>query len=141
MSGGGVSSGGLTIGDAAARAELPVKTVRYYDEAGLVRPGRGANGYRVYGETEVHKLAFLRRARGLGFSIEACRALLSLYEDHGRASADVRRLALDRVAQIDDKLAELQELRQVLVELVDACQGDTRPDCPILDRLSGEEVP
>ncbi|MCA8908623.1 MAG: MerR family DNA-binding protein [Rhodospirillaceae bacterium] len=136
-----MSSGGLTIGDAAARAGLPVKTVRYYDEAGLVRPGRGANGYRVYGETEVHKLAFLRRARGLGFSIEACRALLSLYEDHGRASADVRRLALDRVAQIDDKLAELQELRQVLVELVDACQGDTRPDCPILDRLSGEEVP
>ncbi|MCB9959530.1 MAG: MerR family DNA-binding protein [Rhodospirillaceae bacterium] len=133
-----MSGGGLTIGDAAARAGLPVKTVRYYDEAGLVRPARGANGYRVYGETEVHKLAFLRRARGLGFSIEACRALLSLYEDHGRASADVRRLALDRVAQIDDKLAELQELRQVLVELVDACQGDTRPDCPILDRLSGE---
>ena len=134
-------SGGHTIGEAAARAGLPVKTVRYYDEAGLVRPARGANGYRAYADRDVHKLAFLRRARGLGFSIEDCRALLSLYEDTNRASADVRRLARDRIADVDRKLLELQDLRRVLAELVEACQGNDRPDCPILDRLAGDDVP
>ena len=128
---------GFTIGQAAERCGLPVKTVRYYDEAGLVRPGRGGNGYRLYSSQDLHKLAFLRRARGLGFSIDACRALLSLYEDRDRASADVRSLAQARIAEIDGKLTELHDLRRVLVDLVDACQGDARPDCPILDKLAG----
>ncbi len=126
-----------SIGEAAAASGLPVKTVRYYDEAGLIRPGRGDNGYRVYGEREVHLLAFVQRARNLGFSLDECRELLSLYQDHGRASADVKRLASHRVADIESRIRELQQLKAVLDELIDACSGDARPDCPILEDLGG----
>ncbi len=128
----------MNIGEAAERAGLPIKTLRYYEEIGLVAPARQANGYRDYGEAEVHKLQFLQRARGLGFSIEDCRALLSLYEDRKRASADVKRLALARIEEIDRKLEELKGLRATLDSLARACHGDARPDCPILEDLAGE---
>jgi len=127
----------MNIGQAAERAGLPVKTLRYYEEIGLVAPDRQPNGYRDYGEAEVHKLRFLQRARGLGFSIEDCRALLSLYEDRNRASADVKRLALARIDDIDRKLEELKGLRATLDSLARACQGNERPDCPILEDLAG----
>lgn len=127
----------MNIGQAAERAGLPVKTLRYYEEIGLVAPDRQSNGYRDYGEAEVHKLRFLQRARGLGFSIEDCRALLSLYEDRNRASADVKRLALARIDDIDRKLEELKGLRATLDSLARACQGNDRPDCPILEDLAG----
>ena len=127
----------MNIGQAAERAGLPVKTLRYYEEIGLIAPDRQPNGYRDYGESEVHKLRFLQRARGLGFSIEDCRALLSLYEDRNRASADVKRLALARIDDIDRKLAELKGLRATLDSLARACQGNERPDCPILEDLAG----
>ena len=87
----------------------------------------------------MHKLAFLGRARSLGFSIEECRALLALYEDEGRASSDVKQLAEGHLAQIDRKLAELQAMRATLAQLVHRCHGDERPDCPILDDLAGED--
>ena len=128
----------MNIGEAAERAGLPIKTLRYYEEICLVAPARQANGYRDYGEAEVHKLQFLQRARGLGFSIEDCRALLSLYEDRKRASADVKRLALARIEEIDRKLEELKGLRATLDSLARACHGDARPDCPILEDLAGE---
>lgn len=128
----------MNIGEAAERAGLPVKTLRYYEEIGLIAPGRQPNGYRAYGEAEVHKLRFLQRARGLGFSIEDCRALLSLYEDRNRASADVKRLALARIADIDRKLEELKGLRATLDSLARACRGNERPDCPILEDLAGQ---
>ena len=127
----------MNIGQAAERAGLPVKTLRYYEEIGLVAPDRQPNGYRDYGEAEVHKLRFLQRARGLGFSIEDCRALLSLYEDRNRASADVKRLALARIDDIDRKLEELKGLRATLDSLARVCQGNERPDCPILEDLAG----
>ena len=127
----------MNIGQAAERAGLPVKTLRYYEEIGLVAPDRQPNGYRDYGEAEVHKLRFLQRARGLGFSIEDCRALLSLYEDRNRASADVKRLALARIDDIDRKLEELKGLRATLDSLARACRGNERPDCPILEDLAG----
>ena len=127
----------MNIGQAAERAGLPVKTLRYYEEIGLVAPDRQPNGYRDYGEADVHKLRFLQRARGLGFSIEDCRALLSLYEDRNRASADVKRLALARIDDIDRKLEELKGLRATLDSLARACQGNDRPDCPILEDLAG----
>lgn len=127
----------MNIGQAAERAGLPVKTLRYYEEIGLVAPDRQPNGYRDYGEAEVHKLRFLQRSRGLGFSIEDCRALLSLYEDRNRASADVKRLALARIDDIDRKLEELKGLRATLDSLARACQGNERPDCPILEDLAG----
>ena len=126
----------MNIGDVASVVDLPVKTVRYYEEIGLVVPDRRTNGYRDYGERDLHVLRFLRRARGLGFSIKDCRALLSLYGDEGRASADVKRLAESRIAEIDRKMEELQSLRATLSALVEACHGDDHPDCPILDDLA-----
>ncbi len=128
----------MNIRQAADRAGLTVKTTRYYDEIGLVHPGRGANGYRDYSDDDVHKLAFLQRSRSLGFSIEDCRMLLSLYEDQHRASADVKALALARIADIDNKVRELRGLRATLQTLATACSGDERPDCPILEDLAGK---
>jgi len=127
----------MNIGEAEDRSSLPAKTIRYYEEIGLVVPARQANGYRDYDETDVHKLAFLHRARGLGFSVEECRALLSLYQDRHRASSDVKRIAQDHLARIENKITELESLRRTLAHLVEACHGDTRPDCPILDDLAG----
>ncbi|MCT4372329.1 Cu(I)-responsive transcriptional regulator [Yangia mangrovi] len=129
----------MNIGDVATRAGLPPKTIRYYEDIGLLTPHRGANGYRAFTEQDVHKLAFLARARALGFTIEDCRALLALYEDESRASAEVKHIAEEHLAQIDEKLAQLQQMRDTLAHLVHACHGDDRPDCPILTDLAGPE--
>lgn len=126
----------MNIGDVAERTGLPAKTIRYYEDIGLVRPARDANGYRVFRETDAHKLAFLGRSRALGFSIEDCRTLLALYEDDDRASADVKRVASEHLHQIEDKIAQLQAMRDTLNELVRCCAGDNRPDCPILKDLA-----
>ena len=125
----------MNIGDVAERAGLPAKTIRYYEDIGLVTPQRAANGYRRFREADLHKLTFLGRSRSLGFSIEDCRALLALYEDDSRASADVKRIAEDHLARIDRKIAELSAMRQTLSHLVRACSGDDKPDCPILHGL------
>ena len=130
----------MNIGEAAERTGLPAKTIRYYEDIELVRPARAANGYRDYGEDDVHRLAFLQRARGLGFTIDECRVLLSLYQDTERASADVKAIALDKIAEIDRKLAELQSLRTTLKTLADTCHGDDRPDCPIIDEMARTSV-
>lgn len=129
----------MNIGDVAERSGLPPKTIRYYEDIGLIRPRRGSNGYRAFGNADVHKLAFLGRARSLGFSIEECRALLALYEDEGRASSEVKQVAEGHLGQIDRKIAELQGMRATLAQLIHRCHGDDRPDCPILDDLAGEE--
>ena len=125
----------MNIRDAAEAAGLPPKTIRYYEDIGLIRPARGENGYRDFSEPDVHKLAFLARARSLGFSIEDCRALLALYEDRARASADVKRVAEAYLTEIDRKIAELQGMREALSTLVHRCHGDDRPDCRILEDL------
>jgi len=127
----------MNIGTAAERTGLPAKTIRYYEEIGLVSPARRDNGYRDYGDSDLHKLSFLQRARSLGFSVEDCRQLLSLYEDDSRSSADVKALAEARIEAIDRKLAELNSLKATLAHLVHACHGDERPECPILDSLAG----
>ena len=101
----------MNIGDVAKRTGLPPKTIRYYEDIGLVKPLRDANGYRAFRETDMHKLAFLGRARALGFSIEDCRNLLALWEDKNRASADVRASAKDHLAQSEAKIRDLQEMR------------------------------
>lgn len=126
----------MNIGEAAERTGLPAKTIRYYEEIGLVRAPRDTNGYRAFGPAELHKLAFLGRARALGFSIEECRALLRLYEDQARASAEVKALAMGHLADIDAKIADLKEMRATLADLISACAGDARPDCPILKSLA-----
>ena len=131
----------MNIKDVAEASGLPPKTIRYYEEIGLIRPSRGDNGYRRFAEAEVHKLAFLARARSLGFSIDECRTLMSLYEDRDRASADVKALAEDHLGRIDRKIAELQGLRATLGHLVARCHGDQRPDCPILEDLAAAGAP
>lgn len=127
----------MNIGEAAEATGLPAKTIRYYEDIGLVAADRRPNGYRDYGDTELHSLRFVQRARSLGFSVADCRDLLSLYRDRDRTSADVKALAQTRLEEIDGKIAELQGLRATLSDLIDACAGDHRPDCPILNDLAG----
>ncbi|WP_212523499.1 Cu(I)-responsive transcriptional regulator [Actibacterium sp. MT2.3-13A] len=125
----------MNIGDVARASGLPAKTIRYYEDIGLVQPLRSANGYRSFRESDLHKLAFLGRARALGFTIEDCRSLLALYEDDTRESASVKRIAEDHLRRIDEKIAQLQSMRTTLADLVQSCAGDHRPDCPILNDL------
>ncbi|MBL4916087.1 MerR family DNA-binding protein [Szabonella alba] len=126
----------MNIKQAGEAAGLPAKTIRYYEEVGLIRPLRGANGYRHFRESDVHKLGFLGRARALGFTIEDCRLLLSLYEDKTRASSEVKAIASRHLAQISHKIAELRAMEATLSHLVSCCAGDARPDCPILGDLA-----
>lgn len=131
----------MNIGRASERSGLPAKTIRYYEEIGLILPDRAANGYRDYSHSDIHRLAFLQRARSLGFTVEECRQLLALYNDHSRASADVKALATRKITEIERKMAELAELKHTLGHLVEHCHGDERPDCPILESLAeGETV-
>jgi Cu(I)-responsive transcriptional regulator len=132
----------MNIGAAAHASGLPTKTVRFYADIGLVAPqGRAGNGYRAYGPGEVRRLQFVRRARAFGFSVEECRELLGLYADRDRASADVKRLTLQRIARLEDQMAEMAALRDDLQRLAAACNGDGAPDCPILNGLAGGSEP
>ncbi len=127
----------LSIGEAAARSGVPAKTIRYYEQIGLIgEAARAANQYRSYSERDVAMLRFIGRARRLGFSIVDLRTLVALFGDRARASRDVKRLATQHLAQIERKLAELHSLRDALADLVDRCNGDHRPDCPIIDELA-----
>lgn len=126
----------MNIGEISEAVGMPAKTIRYYEDIGLVRPARSANGYRVYGEGDLHRLGFLGRARSLGFSIEDCRALLALYGDRARASAEVKAIAEHHLGEIAAKIAALRAMEATLSHLVSACAGDHRPDCPILADLS-----
>ncbi len=126
----------MNISEVGTRAGLPAKTIRYYEDIGLIRPLRGPNGYRRFRDSDLHKLAFIGRARSLGFSIEDCRALLQLYEDEGRASGDVKALAERHLDRIAGKIAELRAMQATLSDLVHSCAGDARPDCPILKGLA-----
>lgn len=125
----------MNIGEVARLTALPAKTIRYYEDIGLVRPARTENGYRSFSRRDAHNLAFLRRARSLGFGIDECRALLDLYADGERSSADVKRLATAHLADITAKIEELNAMRKTLADLIHRCHGDDRPDCPILDGL------
>ncbi|MEP1206926.1 MAG: Cu(I)-responsive transcriptional regulator [Rhizobiaceae bacterium] len=127
----------MNIGLASQQSGLPTKTIRYYEEISLIKPSRAENGYRDYSDNDIHRLRFLQRSRSLGFSIDECRLLLSLYEDEHRASADVKTVANDKIAEIDRKISELKTLRQTLSVLSMNCHGDDRPDCPIIDDLAG----
>ena len=125
----------MNIGEVSKKSGLPPKTIRYYEDIGLITPLRDANGYRSFRDTDMHKLAFLGRSRALGFTIEDCRNLLALWDDKGRASADVRSIAKEHLAQIESKIVDLQAIRETLSHLVLECAGDDRPDCPIIKNL------
>lgn len=127
----------MNIGDVARRSGLPTKTIRYYEDIDLVKPRRENNGYRVFSDADLHKLTFLSRARALGFTIEDCRTLLALYEDQSRASAEVKRITRKHLDEIEAKITDLQAMHVTLTRLSNECSGDHRPDCPILEELSG----
>jgi MerR family transcriptional regulator, copper efflux regulator len=127
----------MNIGEAARASGVTAKMIRYYESVGLLNPvGRTAAGYRVYGAQEVHALRFVRQARRLGFLVEDIRKLLALWQDRSRASAEVKSIALEHVAELDRRIAELTDMRDTLAHLANHCHGDERPDCPILDGLA-----
>ena len=131
----------MNIGEAARLSGMNAKTIRYYEDVGLIHPaGRTAAGYRDYSNADVHMLQFLARARGLGFSVNVCRELLSLYRDRSRASADVKAIASTHVDEISRKIDELQSMKDTLQSLISRCHGDDRPDCPILADLAGGQT-
>ena len=128
--------GYFSIGRAAEMSGVTAKMIRHYESLGLLpKVARTLGDYRVYTENEIHALRFIRRARGLGFSMHEIETLLGLWRDQRRASKEVKRLALKHMAELDSKIEELQSMRAVLAELAAHCHGDSRPDCPILDDL------
>ena len=128
----------MNIGEAAGASGVSAKTIRYYEAAGLIATAnRSAGGYRVYTQADVSTLRFIKRARELGFSIERIRRLLDLWQNKSRASRDVKRLALDHIAEIRAKIAAMASMRDAVQALADACDGDERPECPILHDLEG----
>jgi Cu(I)-responsive transcriptional regulator len=126
------------IGEAAAATGVSAKMIRDYEKLGLIPAAdRSFAGYRLYAEADLHRLRFIRRARGLGFSMKQIAELMALWNDRGRPSAKVKQLALAHVAELESKVAELQAMQRSLRALAGACHGDARPECPILDDLAG----
>ena len=127
----------FNIGEAAKASGVTAKMVRHYESIGLLPPARRTEaGYRLYGDDDVRMLQFIHRGRALGFSLDQIADLLALWRDKHRASADVRRLALEHVAELDRKIAELEAMKRTLATLASSCHGDARSDCPILDDLA-----
>jgi Cu(I)-responsive transcriptional regulator len=129
----------MNIGQAAEQSGVSAKMIRHYESIGLVEQARRTDGgYRIYTDNDVHTLRFIRRARDLGFSMKEIAQLVGLWRNRRRASGDVRRVAQQHITDLDQKIAELQAMRRTLTELVQHCHGDRRPECPILDDLSGD---
>ncbi|MBN9072702.1 MAG: Cu(I)-responsive transcriptional regulator [Rhizobiales bacterium] len=127
----------MNIGEAAAASGVSAKMIRYYESIDLIsNVARTVAGYRVYSESDVHALRFIRRARDLGFSVSQMANLLALWGDRSRASADVKRIALEHVAELERKMCELHDMSKTLRHLAEHCQGDDRPHCPIIENLS-----
>ena len=127
----------MNIGKAAKLSNLTVKAVRYYANIGLVKPQQNiSTGYRDYTEEEVAKLKFIGKARSFDFSINECKELLSLYDDKNRTSKEVKKITLEKISQIENKLKDLNDLKKELSFLANNCHGDDKPNCPILDELA-----
>ena len=136
------ATGPLNIGQASSRSGVSAKMIRHYESLGLLPVVQRTDaGYRQYGEREVHTLRFIHRARTLGFSMAEIAALLKLWQNKRRASADVKRIAMAHVADLEQRIAEMQSMKQTLTHLAHCCQGNSRPDCPILTELAAGETP
>lgn len=128
----------MNIGAVAKRSGVTAKTIRYYESINLIpNADRTDNGYRDYGDNDIETLRFIKRARSLGFSVGDVGSLLSLWNDNTRASGDVKALALKHVEEVEGRIRELESIRDTLKHLTECCQGDNRPDCPILEGLAG----
>ena len=128
----------MNIGQAAANSALTAKMIRHYEEIGLIpSPSRQASNYRDYDQADVHRLRFIRRARDLGFSIDRIRDLLKLWSDRNRCSSEVKAIAMAHVAELEVKIEHMREMARTLHGLADACEGDERPECPIIRDLEG----
>ena len=128
----------FNISHAAAASGVSAKMIRHYEEIGLLpKARRTVAGYRIYRETDVHTLRFVRRARDLGFSVKEISTLLGLWQNRRRSSGEVKKLARRHIEHLDGKIAEMSAMRQSLEHLANHCHGDDRPDCPILDDLAG----
>lgn len=131
----------LNIGQAARISGISAKMIRYYESMGIFAPStRNASGYRQYSEQDLHALHFIRSARDLGFSLSQIADLMALWRDTHRASAEVKRLALDHIRELERKAATLQQMADTLKNLAEHCQGDSRPDCPILSGLATDQA-
>ena len=127
----------MNIGETAKASGVSAKMIRYYESVGLIPPiHRTESGYRAYSGSDVHMLRFIRRARDLGFTVEQISGLMHLWRDRSRASADVKRIALEHVAALEAKQREIAEMANTLKHLAANCHGDGRPDCPIIESLA-----
>ena len=128
----------MNIGEAARRSGISAKMIRHYEGLGLLpRVARTDSGYRQYDEATLHQLRFIRRARDLGFDMKEIAALLALWGNRRRASADVKRIAMKHVGELQTRIEQMQSMQRTLSHLAHSCHGDGRPDCPILDDLAG----
>lgn len=135
------SDGLINIGRAAEASGVSAKMIRHYESVGLLpAAGRTVAGYRIYRDSDVHTLRFIRRARDLGFSMKEIGALVGLWQNRGRSSGDVKKLAARHMRQLDDKIRDLQAMRDTLAQLAHHCHGDERPDCPILEDLASDHA-
>lgn len=126
----------MNISKVAKASGLTAKTIRYYESIGLITPPvRSDNGYRSYGDAAVRELRFVKRARETGFNLEECQELLALYRDEHRTSAQVKKLAQEKIVDLRERIAGLQVMLASLEKLVCCCHGDERPECPILDEF------
>ena len=131
------SNGLHNIGEAAAATGVSAKMIRHYEATGLIPPAsRTFANYRLYSEADLHRLRFIKRARTLGFSMAQISALLGLWNDPARSSAEVKRLATQHIDELAQRIAEMQAMQRALSGLVTYCHGDDRPECPILDDLA-----
>lgn len=128
----------MNIGEASKLSSVPAKMIRYYERVGIVRPAhRTESNYRTYGHAEVEVLRFVSRARRLGFSMKQISLLLGLWQDRSRPSREVKRLANEHIAELDQRIREMTAMKETLEHLASHCRGDSRPECPILDELAG----
>ena len=126
----------MNIGQASKASSVTAKMIRYYESIGLVpKASRTEGGYRDYASQDIHRLRFIRRARDLGFSIDQVRELLKLWSDQRRSSANVRAVALEHITELEIRATQLKDMIKTLKHLVAACEGNDRPDCPIIEEL------
>ncbi len=127
----------MNIGEAAKSSGVNAKLIRHYESIGIIpKASRSESGYRIYAEGDVHILSFVKRARGLGFSMKEIKKLVSLWRNRSRASSEVKNMAMAHVKELEKKISELEEMAKTIRHLARNCHGDSRPDCPILDNLA-----